>query len=844
MNFKTLGIILIALFVFQACEEIPTQDLNKVFKDKKIPKHLLRLQTQKSDLIPSREQLILKRSLEDAQRSDLVTVAVIDSGFDLYHPDLINQIQFDTKDGKIIAAGYNFMTNQPFASHYAIDASLYSLMANKTSFQSIDELKEPTNPLSFLKQVNDEFQQLLLDGIRQDAELSKSYFGFIIRKESFHFLSFREALLNYDKDLLRYENLKKNYKLLSLNSVPTDEDSVDRKKELDFIKSAGLKMDLSGEATAFFKFSSDIEHYDKLLSLIRSISNNIEQKYKIESRLENLAKFSNQDHKSKKDESLEDAVKKISKTMPLILFGQKIHDPIFRLEYEFSRTMGYENLSLAESLHKYKTDIEINIQEHDKYFKDKDAKEIQNLKNSLLYIDNLIHAFNSITENEQTRIKYLSELRRLTYRQNHPFLSPYSSSNAHGTHVAATIAAQSKNIRILPIAITTASRSLTDEEFKNLQNEFFNMFNEFKKGPYYPLLITRLYGEFPTSRKLSEKTIDTLISNYMKKQKLNLAFIFEFLKSIKYVGESNAKIASVSLGTVFEKKIGDSKWKESLAEELFSEFMRYKAGEYIESYAKETLFLIASGNDKAWIDGVTRTAIPVGIVSQRLHEIAIKNNLPTSPNNRIDNILAVGSVSERGYLSQFTNFSIGKIKQIFSVGEDVTAAIPRNNSVDRSKKIASKLMAIFSGVLKINLNSYREDRLKLKEIPSLQLHTELANFTRLSYSVLRDKMSGTSMATPNTSGSIAKRIVQMMRELNVAKDQLKTHPEFTPSKLIAELYRMATPLPISQDGALSGLYKDIKKITSDPTDKLYKKFETQLLSKPKISKLTCNQIFN
>lgn len=834
-------VLLISLFLFHACKELPTQDLNKIFKDKNVPKHLLRLQTQKADLTPTKENQIIKRIKEDSQRSDLVTVAVIDSGFDLYHPDLINQIQFSVKDGKIVGAGHNFMSNQPFASHYAIDASLYSLLASKTSFQTIERLKDQGNPLTFLKELNDEFRKYVIDGIKKDPELGKSYFGFI-GENSFHFLSFQNDLKYYDIYIEEYEKNKMENELIGLESKPTENFFIKKKKELDLLKTNGFVMNFSGETPPVF--NTNVEHYDKFIALVRSAAKAIESKHGIQLRIENLARFSNIDYSNNKVKAIDKAIERISETMPLLLFGEKIHDPLARIEQELMRNPGYENLSLTEALSKYKADIELNIKEYDFYYKDQNQKEIKALKEALYVVDNLINAFDALAKDEKAKIRYLSELRKLTYRSHHPFLAPYSSSNNHGTHVAATIAAQSKNVRILPVVITTTTRSLTDEEFNLLQKEFFDNLQEFKKDSYYSLLLGKLYSEFPDSRALSERTIDKLLLNYIKANKLNLVFISEFIKSIKYVGESNAKIVSVSLGTVFEKKIGSSQWKESLVEELFSEFMRYKAGEYIEKYAKNKLFLIASGNDNAWIDGVTRTAMPVGIVSQRLYEIALKNNLEHSPNNRIDNILAVGSVSEFGYLSQFTNFSIGKIKQIFSVGEDVVAAYPRNTNNDRSKKLALKLMDIESGVLPIKLSSYDNKNMQLKELPNIQLYKEIATFVRLSFEVIRGKMSGTSMATPNTSGSLAKRILEMMKFLNVNSKQLDSHPEFTPTKLIAELFKMGAPLPISQDGSLIGIYKDIEKVPNDPNDRHYSKFEKDILTKPRFNKHLCAQLFN
>jgi subtilisin family serine protease len=431
---------------------------------------------------------------------------------------------------------------------------------------------------------------------------------------------------------------------------------------------------------------------------------------------------------------------------------------------------------------------------------------------------------------------YSSLYRKYHFRNSHPYLSSFGETESHGTHTSGIVAKQNENIRIYPVRITTRSALVTKEEKQNLITDYSQ---NFAKWLRQPLVIKAIYQKMENLRPAgvtAEPVTDAEKDLFAQKvyeilnpgmliafdsDPLDFIFFKELEQAMKLVASKNIKIASISLGSELNntlpqlKDLDPEKDISAVFSFLNFEFVKFQLAEILNNEAKNTLFVVAAGNSSMWVEGKAHSALPVDLTSRFLGTFENGKDL-IAPNNHVKNILGVGSLSQDEDLSAFTNILLGlKTKTLFAVGEDVLSPI---KSTDLSSSLSIINKRIPNMIPPFDLSDSRIKD-KIFENPNFAgfrnksegltlvgsyIYYGISNLTMmvsalkmhlaLTYSDHREKMSGTSMATPAVAGFIADLALSKAKKQNLPTTEIYNNPEFTPEKLIDDAFAVSTPL--------------------------------------------------
>jgi len=394
---------------------------------------------------------------------------------------------------------------------------------------------------------------------------------------------------------------------------------------------------------------------------------------------------------------------------------------------------------------------------------------------------------------------------------------------SHGTHVSGIIAKQNEDIRIVPLRVIT--RGTKDSPVKDA--ELLKTFNEkFQKWMREPLVMRALEDNF--GKKLGGKKGENLIAELMKiyaevipqnfeDNKTDLRFLGEVEQAIEIAGKEKIKLVNVSLGTTFDRGVIDyrnmdlDKQLKASFEFLKFEYLKWEVAKVANTKAANTLFLVATGNDGAWRDGRSKSALPVDLSSSFLAKYEDEAKGLVAPNNRVKNILGVGSLSQLDEISSYSNLLISKTPTVMARGEQVLSPI-RPISDEAAGGLFNEKLGI-SGYSRtipdVVRNSERMDdflkekygikgtedeikkrleevKLQLGEMDSVFATTDTALKTDLfiRYPNVRARYSGTSMATPTLTGLLANEVNMKAKKLGIPTSQIYANPEFSPESLI------------------------------------------------------------
>lgn len=792
--------LIISIFFLASCKDLYTQDLTKIFKDGKIPRQLALLQTQFRELSLQMREKIVERTKKDAERKDLLTVAVVDSGVDLAHPDLIEQLAFQVKDGKIVGAGRDLMGNTNFGSQVLINPTLFSFGAKSAKDGEITGALE--SPLAFLAEMNSFFVDRVLAEIAANPSLQKSYFARLNAK-NFTVFGYIDMYVKPQRFLEYY---KRNLAEGNIIGIDTKIDKNSPRGLRRLAKELKQEWIYEESENRPFDSISSLEHFDVFLEAVNRIYDETDKKYFLKHNVLQLENFSN-DKKVITD--FNDDLKALStlkETMSFILFGYRFTDPIENLRKSIVKDGRYAASTFTESFQKM---IEATRKKIDELKQNKglDSSELHHLSQSLRQLEVLLNIgryIDSISGDPKKYQSFLSDLRREYYRGSHPYIAQKTLENSHATHVAGTIAKQNPRIRILPVRATTEEVRQTKSDKDALVSKYLKGFSEWLKTEMAQELRHEILKEYKMS-SIADGLLEKQAKRYLVANTLNAQFIDDVLASVDYLGENKVKISNFSLGTVFKKSYSLSQKIPSLTEDLFAEYVRYIIGDRIQRNAPGTLFLIATGNDGAWLDGVSKTGFPVGVTSLRAMQISNLKKIPMPPNNQIKNILAVGSISRGQTLTEFTNVLIDpNTAQVFSVGEDVMSTTPAKADSRTAEVVASafgKLSLFLTRLVKLEMkNSMDKDQSLDNMIDSnsnvlpdgmLEVTDTLGKILKTMDPVTRQRMSGTSMATPTATGLVAEYILEKMDRLKVPESEIYLHPEFQPNVVVREVLELA-----------------------------------------------------
>lgn len=830
----------ISLGFLTACDPLMSQNPADSFLDKKFPKQLEWMRSQLREISLRDQEVIVHRAEADQNRKDLLKVAVIDSGVDIAHPDLLGQINFRVHDHKIVGAGYDVMSGGAFGSHVLIDPSLFAFGAKGLRDGKIVDSVE--SPLALLQSINNRFRDLVMAGIAADPLLRESLFS-QLQRDSFTVLGLADIRTEESDYKNQYQEMKDAGHLVSKESLqkPISKDRV----LVSRLVSEGWTEMGKKQIPEALEFISSVEHGDLFIQAVSSAYKALDKEFNFSKRLENYNVFTKTMMQKDPTDELSRVPKSLLEDMLFVVKGVDAYDPISNLEQVFRARASYRGLTFEQAFEKYFNDRTQKLEAYiaDTKVKPELRKYFVKHKAELGRLKSMINNLVALKNNPEEYQKMRSQIRRLVYRTRHPYLAKETLDNSHATHVAGTIALQNPLIRIEPIRVNTQTVAISKERQKELINDILNRFTDYKTTPFYePLksVISKEYGGL----RISEGSIDAKIKKYLEKNPLNALFILDVLKAVEHAGAEKIKLANVSLGTMFKKNFKLDQKEASFVEDLFSEFARYQIGKTIQEKAPGTLFVIATGNDGAWVDGVAKTAFPVSITSSRLLRLSKEKGLVASPNNTTKNVLGVASVNPNGTFTEFTNLLIDpNIPQVFSTGEEIMSTVP-GKSMDAANEVVGKMIRPFELVLlKMGIADSQsvesqpmDDRMEASKESlfysdvSMEIEKSLTTLVHAELPVVRARMSGTSMATPTVTGVIANYLIEKMKREGVLGADIYNHPQFSPEKIVQEIMTIAKINEISPMITVRMLVDGIKTWKASKSEALQKQKVARILS--------------
>jgi subtilisin family serine protease len=433
-----------------------------------------------------------------------------------------------------------------------------------------------------------------------------------------------------------------------------------------------------------------------------------------------------------------------------------------------------------------------------------------------------------------------------------PFLESKGINYSHGTHTAGVIANNNPDVQIVPIRVLTQTMkwSKTRAEkiketfkaklltwlqepivFKGLSKKFENAI-EIEKADWNDHSKKNIANIAEKLLKIWNDKINNKVDNYEN----TLVFSDEFINAIKYCGVNKIKIASISLGMEYEKQrertaaIEENDDVDKAFDFILMEYYKWTFASTMINEAPGTLFVVALGNSNSWVNGTSRSALPVDLSSKFLLDLNVNDKFESisdaqriAPNNHINQILAVGSTDSNREFSDFTNVIIKnkKIPQVFFIGENVNSSIKTFDSsgysqlrkrylsfidvmnVSTSNKnlldtyiLENKLKTNFLSNDTKNKNNARDLLIKQLEVYESIFQPALIDLF-VNHQMGYGHMDGTSMATPGVARQVSIWTAGLAKQYKLLDDdKIYNDPRLTPKKLI----QMTQNKSILEDG--------------------------------------------
>ena len=775
---------------------------------------------------------------------------------------------YDIENGKIVGVGHDFMGEDKIASSSLINPELFAITAAKVNNGMI--VLGTRNPFEFLKKQNQQFTKHFLTQFRADPVLQNSLFA-KLDADSFNVYGLYSIYLSREKktffDSEIYEQKKADGLLLKASFRADLAEKPELADEWTFgevhvLLDSPYFNSRSGGYTAPFGYMNRIEHGDRLFKVIIDSFKTYPYIGELDAAATLLVDYRvsrNQSITIDRDAEKESAVSFMSSSYEYERVGINMIDPMISLKnrlasFELVRlNLGREKTSYpqfavtgetaskafdysTENFKDYKSLLgQIKLTATEKYAKktfDINALKVEKLNQFIL--KERAADFQELG-NRDFVSDFSSRYRRVHFRTNHPYLSALGADESHGTHVSGIIAQQNPNIRIYPVRVTTRSAMVTNAEFNRLSAEFKT---QFKLWLAEPIVVRSIYKKVPSLRfdfateptaaeertAYAEKMMEAMteaIDIDFESGSLNFIFFEELEKAIRHVAEQKIKIANISLGAEMNQQIprfseiNPDKDMVKFFNFMHFENVKFRLGKLLTTDARNTLFVVAAGNSSAWVDGKTRSALPVDLSSRFFEQFEDGQNY-VAPNNHIKNILGVGSLNPDQDLSSFTNVLLGlKTPMIFAEGEDILSPI---KSTDNSSVQAYIMEKIPMVGMPVDVTDTRMMDL-VKQLPKYKdlaaretfanevasdwyqsvgyhqvLQTSAIFHLSAKFDDHRGHMSGTSMATPAAVGYIADQVLKFAHEHQIAKSDIYDNENFTPEKLIQRLEQSGSPL--------------------------------------------------
>lgn len=820
------------------------------------------------------EQQILNRP-----NSPHLRVAVIDDGLDYLHPGLINNINFKVDQNQVTGAGFDILGADSWAHPNLIDASLFAFGAEDLD-QNHKIINPPEDPLALYDQMNTRFMGYLLESIKNQPELRESLFN-RMTKDSMSLAGYIEYLYGKSKfSLTDYNKAKNEKRLYSWDSrenkkfKANDEFSLHQEKTFRYLLDWPWIVGSDSGWPKMSEFSSlslftlmKVEHADLFFEALEGAYGTLVHEMNLDLAFNTYTEFriSRLPSQSKSLEGYkEQFAQDLHKAWYKAKYKYKDSDPIVNLIFSIrenlpSETLNalyYDNLSIEEkelliydTLDQWSERLKAAYTYQIEHPSLTTASERAAIQKNLDGLDHIIQQLKNYIYRRGSHQLFLDfpssdstddkGYQNYGHKVHHPYLAGDANQNAsHGTHVSGIVIAQDQRLLIEPVRVLTGSKAHSKVIDEQLKNSYLKGLEAWLNQPLvihsaYQLMQKIIDPEKELNPKTSGNEIIQKIIELAKahaelhidNNRLEYEFFEEVIGGIKYVGQQQIKVANISLGTTFSSvpaRINPNDTEQlttDILKFLKYEYFKYSVAEAAQTHAPHTLFLIASGNQGNWVDGKSRSALPVDLSSPFLHAMEESLGLE-APNNKIDNILAVGSIGPNHDISSFSNLPITNVPFIFAQGESILSAIKETDfsgaiheytALHGSEPISQLFspadrrmiqMTIDLGWVQGNNPNDRQTEIAarnaLESINFLAqtLVPESYKAFRLEHCldslVCEAKLSGTSMATPVVSGKISSYILDKMLSLGLSEADIYSHSEFTPKKIIEEFITQHT----------------------------------------------------
>lgn len=800
----------------------------------------LRLFDRLANQIPEmrNQSEIAARVRADQQRPDVLTAAVIDTGMDLFHPELVKRIMFDVQGDRVVGAGLDPLGGDRWASSQLVDPTLLVIGAKAVEGGRIVQPVE--DPLRLLKNWNQNFVSDLRKKILADPILAKSPFAQINAQNLNLIGVLNLSATEFDGDL--HQELKAKGQLLKLESPNRVGWEISRSRGWpEFLDMTGGSLERIPGGAEFLK-------------LLQSEYQNWSDRARFEHSLKLVETFLHQrvlGASTPLSDVRADAMNRVQEALLYETFGPRIHDPLEKLLAALRRDAALRGVEpnpkeqVEAALEKFKTLAETLAQDPNSNTSEREqAKELleglPRLKRALLWALEARQVDQAVQKptNSSWIPGQSSAYRRWLQRASHPLVQIDTMGSDHGSHVGGILAQQDERLRLFPLRVALGNFNAPPSAKQEAVDLFLQEFKTWLKDP----LVRRATLDFfakdlgvPLEQAagsrdlekqvnfLAERMGKTLMS-WADSSFTTVAHHQHMKTAIEEVGRRKLMIANLSLGGAdfpFDLDPLDRTLEQKLPKALSflaQEFQRQSLAATIERAAPHTIFVLAAGNDSMWTGGKSMSTSPADLGSEWLARFEDSRRGEVAPGNRLKNQVVVGSLNEVGRPSSYTNLILStKYEMVFIRGEQLLSAIERRNLWEShsTSVLAAEYPELFSTRFDFNLDDARleklwdpnqkEARMQKSEM-SAALH--LLNRSRitawqhlaLTHHDPLARFSGTSMASPALAGLLGKAIIEKAVSEKQDLRQVYGQKGYRPQDLIPEFIRQLEKEKIGSRG--------------------------------------------
>ncbi|MEC9281968.1 MAG: S8 family serine peptidase [Bdellovibrionota bacterium] len=900
-----LIINLFLFFILTACL-LENQRPENNFVEKRLPKMLEKMANDEWQL--KRKLPMIDRLIKRNQAKPRFLIGIIDNGNDMLHPEMIRNINWQRNEKGELVSGFDPAGGTRLANASFINPKPFAFGAEKIVAGRIKGA--PENPLDLMKSINDTFHKLLMQELAFSShDFTQTHFSKI---DSLNFTIFDAIDLFFGsgpENLEKYRERKKDGKLLPFKFVNRayPRKLIEKNIILDLDTLYLEKWDArKGEKPLSLSEFWWLEGAEEFYKVLKSVLAKVDTETDLYRHLQNYHLFIKHQKSSPKERrkfienyELKSTPGSLHSNLNFKLMGPRFVHPfrsfitilennVIRKKVYSGKTVTFpmkvtteEVIELLEVSMEITTEALLKDHQNPTGLLEKTKAEKVKMK-----LKEMQAVYKYLIENRKLSLDgVLSDLdkkmeakitREMIFYQ-HPFYSSKSTSKSHGTHVASAALNGNRNDALIEsVRPLTESMDISYEQYQEIQKNFEENFKGFLENPVIYRGLKDLLAQYDLdiSGMKKDKVVSTVLDltrvhahERAKDSALDFLFVNQIIDSIKHVGEKGILVSNVSLGYEFNKP-ADTADKTDPMRKLFDflafEYFKFQVSKTIVEFAPHSLFMVAAGNSGAWIDGLSKSALPFDLTSTYFRRYETKTQ--KLPNHIQNNVVGVVSSGDFRMLSSFTNLPIhNNVPIVVSHGEDVLSAVRTmdqsynatvaneylNTDVDtylwyeefneeEAKEIFEKYLgkegyAEFERKLS-ELSPMNKEMFKSRMFTQITTNVMMIESTFRSdlkkrYPMQRSRYNGTSMATPNALQVLARSLIAKAKSLGMPLNDLYGKPGFTTAEIISDLKSLTEPL--SKDVYLIPLnkIKGTKDYRPDEVEKELRKILNEVTGK-------------